>query len=275
MGISHYFRSIKHYKKERIRFLEYDSDSILINGVTFKLEIFEGYGSSISAKIKNKSMVITIPRRLSKKKKIEAIERIKNRLVRRLEKLDKIELELMQAPNILFKEGPTLPLFNTSYIISVIYTNSKTSRGVLNNTKLELKLPASLTLEQKQKTITKLSKKLISNDLHGKVELLLNTLNEGFYNYKLNELRIREQQRLWGSYSRGTGNITLNLRLLFAPTKIIEYVIAHELSHIKISGHTKQFWNNVSIAIPDYKERRKWLRTNGNRLGFIEVSGYH
>jgi len=68
----------------------------------------------------------------------------------------------------------------------------------------------------------------------------------------------------WGEYQDGV--IRLNWRLLLAPTDIQDYVVVHELVHSIHENHSEQFWNTVGTLVPDYEERRKWLRINGNQL---------
>lgn len=68
----------------------------------------------------------------------------------------------------------------------------------------------------------------------------------------------------WGEYDDGT--VRLNWRLIRAPVRIQDYVIAHELAHSIHNGHSGAFWNTVGALIPDYEDRREWLRINGNSL---------
>jgi len=76
---------------------------------------------------------------------------------------------------------------------------------------------------------------------------------------------IKDQKTRWGSCSK-KGNINLNWRLIMTPIEIIDYVVVHELCHLKIMNHSKDFWNIVESILPDYYERRKWLKVNENRL---------
>lgn len=68
----------------------------------------------------------------------------------------------------------------------------------------------------------------------------------------------------WGEYDGGT--VRLNWRLIRAPVRIQDYVIAHELAHSVHDAHSGAFWNTVGALIPDYEDRREWLRINGNSL---------
>lgn len=64
------------------------------------------------------------------------------------------------------------------------------------------------------------------------------------------------------------GNINFNWRIIKAPQYVIEYLIVHELAHLRIPNHSPEFWNIVSIQVPLYDDSKKWLRDNGH---IIEV----
>lgn len=72
----------------------------------------------------------------------------------------------------------------------------------------------------------------------------------------------------WGSCT-GDNRLRLNFRLLYAPKPVIEYVIVHELCHTLHHDHSKAFWQAVESAIPDYKQRRKWLKDRGALLQIL------
>ena len=72
-------------------------------------------------------------------------------------------------------------------------------------------------------------------------------------------LSIRNQKTLWGSCS-AKGAITMNWRLMLAPAAIVDYVLAHELCHVRHLNHSVQFWSLVEQIIPDYRNRRALLR---------------
>ncbi len=69
----------------------------------------------------------------------------------------------------------------------------------------------------------------------------------------------------WGSCAPD-GRITFSWRLAMAPLTIIDYVVVHELAHIAELNHSSRFWRRVSSLMPDYQNRRKWLRENGHLL---------
>ncbi len=78
-------------------------------------------------------------------------------------------------------------------------------------------------------------------------------------------LRITGAERRWGSCSP-SGNICFSLRLVMAPLPVIDYVVVHELVHVREKNHSSCFWNVVKAIIPNYKDYKVWLRKNQHRL---------
>lgn len=81
------------------------------------------------------------------------------------------------------------------------------------------------------------------------------------------EIEIRNQRTRWGSCST-TGTLGLNWRLLMAPPEIVDYIIIHELAHLRESNHTDAFWSLVAAHDPDYEEHARWLEENSTKLIF-------
>jgi len=74
---------------------------------------------------------------------------------------------------------------------------------------------------------------------------------------------IRNQRWRWGSCSR-SGHICLNWRLVTMPEPVRDYVLIHELMHLKRMDHSPAFWKLVAAACPDYRAQRAWLRTQNS-----------
>jgi predicted metal-dependent hydrolase len=79
--------------------------------------------------------------------------------------------------------------------------------------------------------------------------------------YKYNKINIKNQKTRWGSCSR-KGNLNFNYKIVFLEEKIRDYIIIHELCHLKEFNHSGNFWNLVSEIIPNYRQIRKELKTN-------------
>jgi predicted metal-dependent hydrolase len=72
-------------------------------------------------------------------------------------------------------------------------------------------------------------------------------------------IRIRNQTSLWGSCTR-TGNLQFNYKLVYLPKRSVDYIVVHELCHLKEHNHSQRFWKLVEKMIPDYKQIRRSLR---------------
>lgn len=79
------------------------------------------------------------------------------------------------------------------------------------------------------------------------------------YNFKYNRISIKNQRTRWGSCSK-KGNLNFNYKLALIPTHLAEYIVVHELCHLKEFNHSKNFWDLVTKAVPDYRECRKELK---------------
>ena len=75
---------------------------------------------------------------------------------------------------------------------------------------------------------------------------------------------VREQKTRWGSCS-AKGNLNFNWKLVLMPQEILDYVVVHELAHRIHMDHSAAFWAEGGKILPDYKERRQWLKVNGQK----------
>lgn len=81
------------------------------------------------------------------------------------------------------------------------------------------------------------------------------------------KITIRNVKSRWGSCS-AKGGLNFNVKLVMAPTFAVDYVIAHELCHLLYMNHQAEFWDAVQTLVPDYKERRRFLKENGWQYEF-------
>jgi predicted metal-dependent hydrolase len=78
---------------------------------------------------------------------------------------------------------------------------------------------------------------------------------------------IRNQRSRWGSCSC-QGTISLNWRLIQLPEAVRDYIIVHELMHLRQLNHSPQFWTEVGKACPEYRVAEEWLKQNSGQVGF-------
>jgi predicted metal-dependent hydrolase len=78
-------------------------------------------------------------------------------------------------------------------------------------------------------------------------------------------IAIKNLRNRWGSLTKN-GAINFNLNLVKAPEDKIDYIILHELCHLKIKEHSHRYWDLMYKFMPNYHEKIEWLRINGNSL---------
>ena len=76
------------------------------------------------------------------------------------------------------------------------------------------------------------------------------------------DIDVRELGHRWASCS-SKGSLAFHWRCMMAPPTIIDYIVVHELCHVHRMDHTHAFWNEIDKVMPDYQERKEWLKKNG------------
>jgi predicted metal-dependent hydrolase len=113
-------------------------------------------------------------------------------------------------------------------------------------------------------------------NVHETVERWLRTLARATLTARLEQLAslhglavagvsIRSQRTRWGSCSRD-GRISLNWRLVQMPDAVRDYVLLHELMHLRVRNHSRRFWRHMDRVCPDHAEARRWLREHACAL---------
>lgn len=92
-------------------------------------------------------------------------------------------------------------------------------------------------------------------------ELILERLNyfNQFYGFNYKRVSVRNQKSRWGSCSRD-GNLNFNYKVLFLTKEVRDYIVVHELCHLKELNHSARFWALVARTVPNYKQLRKNLK---------------
>jgi predicted metal-dependent hydrolase len=81
------------------------------------------------------------------------------------------------------------------------------------------------------------------------------------HGFDVGSVRVGNQRTLWGSCSRG-GSISLNWRVIRMPARVRDYILLHELAHLRHADHSRRFWSLVASICPWYRDAHRWLREN-------------
>jgi predicted metal-dependent hydrolase len=82
---------------------------------------------------------------------------------------------------------------------------------------------------------------------------------------EVKRVQIRDQRTRWGSCS-AAGNLSFNWRLVLAPLEVLDYVVVHEVCHLREANHSRRFWRLVESRRPEWREQKAWLDLHGPEL---------
>ena len=82
---------------------------------------------------------------------------------------------------------------------------------------------------------------------------------------KFNKIRIKNTKTRWGSCS-SQKNLNFSWKIMLAPPKVIDYLVIHEICHLKEMNHSKEFWSLVELLDPNFEEHKKWLKRHNYLL---------
>lgn len=161
------------------------------------------------------------------------------------------------------ENGDTLDYLGEKRTLSVIREERSRARVKCVMDRLLLWVPYEADYEYKRAQLEKWYRREALQIFTRKAEEYALILQVGFH-----EIHIKDQKSRWGSCS-GRKNLNFNWRLIMAPEPVCDYVIIHELCHLRFMDHSAAFWGLVESLCPGYKQYRNWLKENGGRLYVI------
>jgi len=192
-------------------------------------------------------LIIRAPKYTLKYQIEKLINQHKNWIEKQISTAKKVNKNYKQNAYYIFGKEYTLSTFSTVKKRPFIKLNEEASV-------LEVYSKTPLSINEQKKLIKNFYKTLARSYFIQRLELYSLAMK-----LKPNKLFIKSQKSLWGSCS-SKNNINLNLKLLVYPKEIIDYVIIHELAHIKHKNHKKEFWDLVKLYYPDYKNAKRQLK---------------
>lgn len=204
---------------------------------------------SIGLQVDERGLTVTVPRRGASARCIEQVLRDKAEWV--LKKLG--EWRARAAPALAWHEGAALPYLGRELALTF---NRADVRGRV------LRLDGHVLVTAPDPENPAIVKKLVLRWYRDEA-LALFRERVVVYAERLGvampRIRLSSARTRWGSCNEN-GTITLNLRLVQLPLRLVDYVVAHELAHLKEMNHSARFWALVEHMVPDYRDARAELR---------------
>jgi predicted metal-dependent hydrolase len=205
---------------------------------------------------------VVLPEGTAEQEAIDLIEGMKRRVYRLREKVLLQDNRRKSFTDIRYVSGARMPVLGNTITVTVLPETRKQSR---------LEYDGTLTVRVSNGLTARAMEKEVGRKIEGwiKEQVLAESLKiVQDFGKKLGVLpkglRIKGQRKLWGSCG-GNHILNLNWRLGLFPRHILEYVVAHEMCHLRQMNHSRAFWSLVAALIPDYEQRRDWLKFKGGK----------
>lgn len=207
------------------------------------------------------SLEVRAPLDLPKKDILEWVASKSGWIEKHRQQIVQSQTEQAKSADRPFQSGDLFYIMGKTYPLRVIKTQNATLR--LETTRLVMSsdlLPHAQTVLQR----------FLTNYLNGMLSFRLLHFIERIGKRPV-KVRISNARTRWGSCS-SNGNIAFNWRLAMAPPEILDYIIVHELTHLKHPNHSRAFWAEVARLLPDYKARKQWLKRYGAWLTLERIN---
>lgn len=206
-------------------------------------------------------VVVYTPKKTSDKKIYDLLSSKARWIYDKIQELGEVKINV--APKE-FVSGEKLPYLGRQYRLKVHRDAVDQSSFGFNQGRFIATVPSNWKQEKVQATLEESLIEWYRNRGLRKVEERA-TYYEHLLGVESTSIQLRTQHKRWGTCTP-EGNIYLNWRIVMAPVRVIDYIIVHELAHLRIPEHNQDFWNLVRSILPHYEEDKEWLRIHGMEL---------
>lgn len=211
----------------------------------------------------NYGVKVAVPRKVSDKKIAEVVNEKATWILEKLSYLENIKSEV---PKMEFIDGERLTVLGKEYALKINMSSLTTLAFVtLSSNYLVVHLPQNICINASdlvRKHIVDWYKSYAKEVVSERIRFFSKTMDVLPTN-----LIIKDLKSIWGSCT-SKNTININWKIIMAPLEIVDYLVVHELTHIKIKNHSIHFWNMAESILPNYKACSKWLKQNGHKLTF-------
>lgn len=154
----------------------------------------------------------------------------------------------------LYRDGALFPYLGKEYVLKIRQYRSYRKPGVMLDGDALAVLTARTDTEIVARAVLEWYRRQAGIVVTARVEHYRKELGE-----EVGEIRMKDVRSRWGSCS-SRRNLNFNWRLVMAPPEVLDYVVVHELCHLKEMNHSPAFWKLVEGILPDYRKQREWLK---------------
>jgi len=172
-----------------------------------------------------------------------------------------------QEPQRTYQNGQEIAVGNETYLLMIDYSDKSSSSAKMKGNTIFLNISSNLDDAKKSSHISTLISRCIAGKKLSDVKKRVDELNKEHFQREIKQVFLKYNKSNWGSCSENS-NINISTRALFAPPDVLDYLCIHELAHLVEQNHSDNFWALVEKAMPDYKDKQKWLRENGDKCRF-------
>jgi len=239
--------------------------SIEYDGVRVPIKIKRERRNSIRYSISKKSVNLLMPTYLPKGEIEKEMAKVK---VWCRSQFSRDPSLLNRFRVIVYENGEFIRVYGKDFKLLIFEESRKSLTGrVTRQQHVEIRVPRDADEHLKNEAIGKLLSRIFSSFFLKDITDRVQYYNAKYFQEEIVAVRLKNNQSNWGSCS-SKRNINLSSRLLFAPTDVLDYVIIHELAHLKEMNHSPAFWNIVQRVMPNYKEKEDWLDKYGETLKY-------
>ena len=225
------------------------------------------YSITYSLKAKRKRIVIApsgvtvvLPHGSAEKEAIELIESKKKTVFTLRARVLQQEKRFKDQVDIQYASGARIPFLGREIPLLVVPEKRKRSRLEYDGS-LVVRVQAALASQDVKKEVRRKVEGWIKEQMHQEALKVVAIVGKKIGLFP-NGINIKAQKRLWGSCGRNR-IINLNWRLGLFPEGVFEYVVAHEMCHLRHMNHSKDYWKLVASIVPEYQKCRDWLKFRG------------
>jgi predicted metal-dependent hydrolase len=248
--------------KKRIKNIK--TDTLEVNGNKCLVKIHYEKRSNSTVSIGKRAINVRIPSFLDREDRLKQLMKMKIWAINKLKENPNIFRKEVQREH---NDGDILEMGDKEFILNIDYKSKKGSSGKVIDDRIYLSISNNLSKKEMNKHISVLLSRCIASIRLQKLKEKIERLNQQYFNQKINNIFFKYNKSNWGSCS-SSGNINISTRLIFAPEEVLDYVCIHEIAHLIESNQSNRFWKLVEKAMPNYKEKEKWLKENGNKCNF-------